>query len=109
MVGRTMTSSDHRLWFPPPGLPTPARAAKPFGQGRNELIDSRHKKTSRSVNNGCWVAALARLGAGDAACVAEGVGPAEVEAMVESAITADEAAERTVASRSALPLTLAGC
>jgi len=46
------------------------------------------------------VAALARLGAGDAACVAEGVGPAEVEAMVESAITADEAAERT---------TLAGC
>jgi hypothetical protein len=52
--------------------------------------------------------ALARLGAGDAACVAEAVGPAEVEAMVEPAITADEAAERIVAFRSALPLALAG-
>ena len=54
------------------------------------------------------VAALARLGAGDASSVAEAVGPAEVEAIVEPAITADEAAERIVAFRSALPLALAG-
>ena len=54
------------------------------------------------------VAALARLGAGDAACVAEAVWPAEVEAIVEPAITADQAAERIVAFRSALPLALAG-
>jgi glycerol kinase len=54
------------------------------------------------------VAALARLGAGSASGVAEAVGPAEVEAVVEPAITADEAAERLVAFRSALPLALAG-
>jgi glycerol kinase len=54
------------------------------------------------------VAALARLGAGDTADVAEAVGPAEVEAIVEPAITADEAAERLAAFRSALPLALAG-
>ena len=54
------------------------------------------------------VAALARLGAGDAGSVAEAVGTAEVEAIVEPAITADEAAERLVAFRSALPLALAG-
>jgi glycerol kinase len=54
------------------------------------------------------VAALARLGLGDAASAAQAVGPAEVEAVVEPAITADEAAERTVAFRSALQLTLAG-
>jgi hypothetical protein len=46
---------------------------------------------------------------GDAACYgAQAVGPAEVEAMVEPTITADEAAERIVAFRSALPLALAG-
>jgi glycerol kinase len=54
------------------------------------------------------VAALARLGAGDAGSVAEAVGTAEVEAIVEPAITADEAAERLVAFRSALPLALPG-
>jgi glycerol kinase len=54
------------------------------------------------------VAALARLGAGDVASVAEAVGPAEPEAIVDPAITADEAAERIVAFRSALPLALAG-
>jgi glycerol kinase len=54
------------------------------------------------------VAALARLGAGDVHSAAEAVGPAEVETMVEPAITADEAAERIVAFRSALPLALAG-
>jgi len=58
------------------------------------------------------VAALARLGLGDAASAAEAVGAPEmdtvVEAVVEPAITADEAAERTVAFRSALQLTLAG-
>jgi glycerol kinase len=54
------------------------------------------------------VAALARLGAGDVHSAAEAVGPAEVESRVEPAITADEAAERIVAFRSALPLALAG-
>ena len=58
------------------------------------------------------VAALARLGLGDAASAAEAVGAPEmntvVEAVVEPAITADEAAERLVAFRSALQLTLAG-
>jgi glycerol kinase len=54
------------------------------------------------------VAALARLGAGETASVAEAVGPTEREAIVEPAITADEAAERIVAFRSALPLALAG-
>ena len=58
------------------------------------------------------VAALARLGLGDAASAAEAVGApemdTEVEAVVEPAITADEAAERLVAFRSALQLALAG-
>ena len=54
------------------------------------------------------VAALARLGAGDVHSAAEAVGPAEVESRVDPAITADEAAERLVAFRSALPLALAG-
>ena len=54
------------------------------------------------------VAALARLGAGDVSSVAEAVGPAEVEAIIEPAITADEAAERIGAFRSLLPLALAG-
>jgi glycerol kinase len=52
------------------------------------------------------VAALARLGAGDAASVAEALGPAEAETIVEPAITADDAAERMAAFRSALQLTL---
>ena len=54
------------------------------------------------------VAALARLGAGDVHSAAEAVGPAEVESRVDPAITADEAAERLLAFRSALPLALAG-
>jgi glycerol kinase len=54
------------------------------------------------------VAALARLGAGDVHSAAEAVGPVEVESRVDPAITADEAAERLVAFRSALPLALAG-
>jgi len=58
------------------------------------------------------VAALARLGLGEAASAAEAVGPpgmdTVVEAVVEPAITADEAAERTAAFRSALQLALAG-
>jgi glycerol kinase len=58
------------------------------------------------------VAALARLGLGDAASAAEAVGApemdTEVEAVVEPAITADEAAIRLVAFRSALQLALAG-
>jgi len=54
------------------------------------------------------VAALARLGAGDADSVAEALGPAEVETIVEPAITADDAAERMAAFRSALQLTLPG-
>lgn len=57
---------------------------------------------------GQTVPALTRLGAGQARSVAEAVGPAEAEAIVEPAITADEAAERIVAFRSALPLALAG-
>jgi glycerol kinase len=57
------------------------------------------------------VAALARLGAGEAASVGEALalaerGPAEVETIVDPAITADEAAERTAAFLSALDLTL---
>ena len=54
------------------------------------------------------VAALARLGAGDTDSVAEALGPAEVETIVEPAITADDAAERMAAFRSALQLTLPG-
>jgi glycerol kinase len=54
------------------------------------------------------VAALARLGTGDAGSLAEAVGPADVEAIVDPAITADEAAERMVAFRSALQFALAG-
>jgi glycerol kinase len=54
------------------------------------------------------VAALARLGAGEAATVAEALGPAEAETIVEPAITADDSAERMAAFRSALQLTLPG-
>ena len=53
------------------------------------------------------VAALARLGTGDAASVGEALGAAEVEAIVEPSITADQAAERLSVFRSALDLTLA--
>jgi hypothetical protein len=53
------------------------------------------------------VAALARLGTGDAATAAEAVGPAEVETVVEPSITADQAAERLSVFRAALDLTLA--
>jgi len=54
------------------------------------------------------VAALARLGAGGAASAAEALGPAEVETIVDPAITADDAAERMAAFRSALQLALPG-
>ena len=53
------------------------------------------------------VAALARLGTGEAASAAEALGAAEVEAVVEPSITADQAAERVSVFRSALDLTLA--
>jgi glycerol kinase len=53
------------------------------------------------------VAALARLGLGEAASVAEAVGPAGVEMVVEPSITADQAAERLAVFRTALDLTLA--
>jgi glycerol kinase len=53
------------------------------------------------------VAALARLGLGEATSVAEAVGPAEVEMVVEPSITADQAAERLAVFRTALDLTLA--
>jgi hypothetical protein len=45
---------------------------------------------------------------GAAGSVAEAAGPAEAEAIVDRAITADEAAERIVAFGSALPLALPG-
>jgi len=48
------------------------------------------------------VAALARLGTGEAGSAGEALGPAEVEEVVEPSITADEAAERLVAFRSAV-------
>jgi glycerol kinase len=53
------------------------------------------------------VAALARLGTGQAASAAEAVGVAEVETTVEPAITADEAAERMALFRSAVDRVLA--
>ena len=53
------------------------------------------------------VAALARLGLGEAASVAEAVGPAGVETVVEPSVTADQAAERLAVFRAALDLTLA--
>jgi len=51
------------------------------------------------------VAALARLGTGEAGSVGEALGPAEVEKVVEPSITADEAAMRLVAFRSAVEAT----
>jgi len=53
------------------------------------------------------VAALARLGAGGASSVAEALGPAGAEPVVEPSISAEEAATRTEAFRSAVRLTLA--
>jgi glycerol kinase len=52
------------------------------------------------------VAALARLGMGDAGSLAEALGPAELEEVVEPTITADLAAERAVAFQSAMDLAL---
>ena len=54
------------------------------------------------------VAALARLGTGDAASAGEAVGPSGAETFVEPDITADDSAERMAAFRSALQLTLPG-
>ena len=54
------------------------------------------------------VAALGRLGAGEAASVAEALGPAEAETIVDPAITADDSAERMMAFRSALSCALPG-
>ncbi len=53
------------------------------------------------------VAALARLGTGQASSAVEAVGTAEVETTVEPAITADEATERLALFRAAVDLTLA--
>jgi glycerol kinase len=64
---------------------------------------------SRSVDaTALGVAALARLGTGEAGSVGEALGPAEAEEVVEPSITADEAAERLLAFRSAVDVTLAG-
>jgi len=52
-------------------------------------------------------AALARLGTGSAASVAEAVGPAELEATVEPSISPDEASERAVVFLTALDISLA--
>jgi glycerol kinase len=52
------------------------------------------------------VAALARLGVGDAGSLAEALGPAELEEVVEPAISADFAAERIVAFQSVTDLAL---
>jgi glycerol kinase len=52
------------------------------------------------------VAALARLGLGEATSAGEALGTAEVETVVDPSITADQAAERLEVFRSALDLTL---
>jgi hypothetical protein len=66
-------------------------------------------KPSRSANNGVlFVPALAGSVLVTRPASPRPWGPAEVEAIVEPAVTADEAAERIVAFRSALPLALAG-
>jgi glycerol kinase len=54
------------------------------------------------------VAALARLGLDGTASAAEALGPGALETIVEPAITADEAAERIAAFRSAVRLALPG-
>jgi len=53
------------------------------------------------------VAALARLGTGQAASLAEAVGPAETQVVVEPAIGPDEAAERLAGFEAAVELVLA--
>jgi glycerol kinase len=53
------------------------------------------------------VAALARLGTGQAASLAEAVGPAAPESVVDPAISADEAAERLAGFAAALAAVLA--
>ena len=53
------------------------------------------------------VAALARLGTGQAASVAEAAGTAEAETSVDPSVSADEAAERMAVFRSAVDPTLA--
>ena len=53
------------------------------------------------------VAALARLGTGEAASAAEAAGTAEVETTVDPSVTADEAAERMAVFRAAADRTLA--
>jgi glycerol kinase len=53
------------------------------------------------------VAALARIGTGEAVSAAEAVGAADVQEVIEPAITADQAAERMGAFQSALAVTLA--
>jgi glycerol kinase len=54
------------------------------------------------------VAALARLGTGAAASLAEAIGAAELDATILPSISADQAAERTVAFQTALDTSLAG-
>ena len=93
MVGRTMTSSDHRLWFPASGSPATPTRRKPFQLWLKPAATWPRWRGS---------------GADEAGSAAEAAGPAEVEAIVEPAITADEAAERMVAFRSARSLALAG-
>jgi glycerol kinase len=53
------------------------------------------------------VAALARIGLGQAAGLEQAVGPGEVEAVIEPRIGADEAAERMAGFARALQATLA--
>jgi len=53
------------------------------------------------------VAALARLGLGEASSAGQAPGAVEVEATVDPSITADQAAERISAFRAAVDLTLA--
>lgn len=54
------------------------------------------------------VAALARLGLGGAATLAEAVGPPRAEAVIEPAIPGDQAAQRMAEFVSALQATLPG-
>jgi glycerol kinase len=53
------------------------------------------------------VAALARLGTGDAASLAEAVGPGQADTVVEPAMGADQAAERLADFEAAVRLVLA--
>ena len=53
------------------------------------------------------MAALARLGTGEAASAAEAAGTVEVERTVDPSVTADEAAERMALFQAAVDRTLA--